>query len=189
MIDLDAALDTGANDFLVRRICRELPCRVGGGIRTIERARRRARRRRPGGHRRLVAVPGGGRRPRVRHAPGRGRGIEHVIAAVDSFHGRVVVRGWREATPLTAVEAVPVLEPYCERVPLHARGHRRPDGRHRHGGRARGARRPRRGGSAPQAASRPQADIDALDAMGIDAVVGMAIYTGTLKFAAPGRKP
>jgi len=38
LIDLDGALESGANDFLVRRICKHLPCRVGGGIRTIARA-------------------------------------------------------------------------------------------------------------------------------------------------------
>ena len=38
LIDLDGALETGANDAIVRRICAQLPCRVGGGVRTIDRA-------------------------------------------------------------------------------------------------------------------------------------------------------
>ena len=38
LIDLDAAKSEGTNDAIVRRICGELPCRVGGGIRSIERA-------------------------------------------------------------------------------------------------------------------------------------------------------
>src|SRR3989304_646833 len=38
VIDLDGAKGTGANDELVARVCAALPCRVGGGIRTIERA-------------------------------------------------------------------------------------------------------------------------------------------------------
>jgi len=39
LIDLDAAIGTGSNDELVARICGLRACRVGGGIRTIERAR------------------------------------------------------------------------------------------------------------------------------------------------------
>ena len=39
MIDLDGAMESGANDFLVRRICHDLPCRVGGGVRSVDRAR------------------------------------------------------------------------------------------------------------------------------------------------------
>src|SRR6476661_10483948 len=38
LIDLDAAKNAGTNEALVARICGQLPCRVGGGIRTIERA-------------------------------------------------------------------------------------------------------------------------------------------------------
>src|SRR3954467_3454007 len=39
LIDLDAAKGAGSNDAIVARICGALPCRVGGGIRSIERAR------------------------------------------------------------------------------------------------------------------------------------------------------
>src|SRR5215210_3109190 len=39
LIDLDAAKGEGANESLVERICASLPCRVGGGIRTVARAR------------------------------------------------------------------------------------------------------------------------------------------------------
>src|SRR5690606_1694770 len=38
LIDLDAAKQEGSNDVLVQRICSALPCRVGGGIRSLERA-------------------------------------------------------------------------------------------------------------------------------------------------------
>ena len=38
LIDLDAARGRGDNRDLVRSICARLPCRVGGGIRSIERA-------------------------------------------------------------------------------------------------------------------------------------------------------
>jgi phosphoribosylformimino-5-aminoimidazole carboxamide ribotide isomerase len=38
LIDLDAAKGEGSNDALIERVCAALPCRVGGGIRTSERA-------------------------------------------------------------------------------------------------------------------------------------------------------
>src|SRR6185436_13996500 len=39
IIDLDAAMGRGDNLALVREIAGQLSCRVGGGIRTVERAR------------------------------------------------------------------------------------------------------------------------------------------------------
>src|SRR5205085_9636117 len=39
LIDLDAAKGQGDNSAIVRDICGRLPCRVGGGIRSVERAR------------------------------------------------------------------------------------------------------------------------------------------------------
>src|SRR5580765_5144686 len=39
LIDLDAAIGTGSNDTLVRYVCAVRPCRVGGGIRTLDRGR------------------------------------------------------------------------------------------------------------------------------------------------------
>src|SRR3977135_2458635 len=39
VIDLDAAMGTGDNLALVRQVAASLSCRVGGGIRTVARAR------------------------------------------------------------------------------------------------------------------------------------------------------
>src|SRR6476646_8778411 len=39
VIDLDAALGRGSNDALVRMLASRARCRVGGGVRTVERAR------------------------------------------------------------------------------------------------------------------------------------------------------
>jgi phosphoribosylformimino-5-aminoimidazole carboxamide ribonucleotide (ProFAR) isomerase len=45
----------------------------------------------------------------VREAIGR----EHLLIALDSKGGRIVIKGWREATNLTAEDVLSALEPYC----------------------------------------------------------------------------
>jgi phosphoribosylformimino-5-aminoimidazole carboxamide ribotide isomerase len=180
VIDLDAALDSGINDALVRRICAELPCRVGGGVRTMEHARELLD---AGAHQVILGSslfkdgrPDLAFAERIAETLGRHR----LIAAVDSEKGRVVIRGWREATPMTAAEAARALEPFVsEFLYTHV------DTEGLMGGidleavlevrRATTRRLTAAGGI------RSQAEIDELDSYGIDAVVGMAIYTGILK--------
>ena len=184
LIDLDAAMGSGANDALVRTIAAQLPCRVGGGVRTVDRARDVL------GYGAGAVIVGSslfrGGRPDVGFAEALAAavGSEHVIAAVDSKGGRVVVKGWTEATPLTAVEAVRALEPYCaEFLYTHVDREGLMQGTDvdaimavRH---ATARRLTAAGGITTQE------EIDQLDAAGIDAVVGMAIYTGRLDIAPP----
>jgi phosphoribosylformimino-5-aminoimidazole carboxamide ribotide isomerase len=186
LVDLDGAMESGSNDFLVRRICRALPCRVGGGIRTIDRAR--------------AVLDAGARAIIVGSALfGRGQpdldfaaalaaavGADRIIAAVDSLEGRVVVRGWREATPLAPAEAVRALEPFCGGfLYTHVDTEGLMRGIDMEAVRAVREATHRRVAAAGGITTR--AEIDALDAMGVDAVVGMAIYTGALAISPPGR--
>jgi len=113
VIDLDAARETGSNDAIVRQLARQARCRVGGGVRTIERARQLVE---AGAHRVIVGTAAfsqsGLNTPfleQLRRAIGR----ERLIVALDSKAGRIVVRGWRHATGLTAEQVLPQLEPYC----------------------------------------------------------------------------
>ncbi|HUA60782.1 MAG TPA: 1-(5-phosphoribosyl)-5-[(5-phosphoribosylamino)methylideneamino] imidazole-4-carboxamide isomerase [Verrucomicrobiae bacterium] len=113
VIDLDAAMGRGSNNELVRFVASHAKARVGGGIRTVERARSLVDQ---GAHRVVVGTsafsPEG-----VRHdflAALRGEiGRERVVIAVDSKAGRIVVRGWKESTGLTAEDVLHELEPYC----------------------------------------------------------------------------
>jgi len=179
LIDLDAALGTGDNDALVRHICRELPCRVGGGIRTAARA---AAVLEAGAAAVIVGSSFfAGGEPSLEFARGLASavGAERVIAAVDSLGGQVVVRGWTERTPLATVSAVAALEPYCgEFLYTHV------DTEGLLGGIDMGAVRLVRAATARRLSAAggisTRGEIDALDAMGVDAVVGMAIYTGRL---------
>ena len=113
VIDLDAAKGVGDNLAIVRQIAGRLSCRVGGGIRTVERA---------------VDVLGAGAthviassafftdgRPDLDFARSLADtvGRDHVIGAVDSRAGRVAIHGWKTLLPITAVEAVQALEPFC----------------------------------------------------------------------------
>ena len=106
-------------------------------------------------------------------------GRDRLIAAVDSRNGRVVVHGWKTELPISAVDAVRALEPYCDEfLYTHV------DAEGLMGGTDMGAIV-----AVKQATSRrltaaggitTRKEIDELDALGIDAVVGMALYTGRL---------
>jgi len=102
-----------------------------------------------------------------------------VIAAVDSRGGRVVIHGWKTALPLTAAEAVRALEPYCgEFLYTHVDAEGLMGGTNFEA--IRGVRQAtvRRVTAAGGITTRQE--IDDLDALGVDAVVGMAIYTGKI---------
>lgn len=184
VIDLDAALGSGDNDALVRSMAPRLSCRVGGGIRTVERARAVL------GYGAAAVIVGsslfrGGRPdPDFAAALAEAVGPERVIAAVDSRGGRVVVKGWREATPVTAVEAVRALEPWCgEFLYTHVDREGLMQGTDVDAILAVRAATSRRLTAAGGITTRDE--IDRLDAAGIDAVVGMAIYTGRLDATPP----
>jgi len=179
LIDLDAARGRGDNRSLVHSICGRLPCRVGGGIRSVERAQEVLA---LGAHA-VIASSALFRDGAVDAAFARSLaeavGVDRLIAAVDSRGGRVVIHGWKTALPITAVEAVRALEPFCsEFLYTHV------DTEGLMGGTDMAAIMAVR-----QATSRrvtaaggitTWGEINDLDVAGIDAVVGMAIYTGQL---------
>jgi phosphoribosylformimino-5-aminoimidazole carboxamide ribotide isomerase len=179
VIDLDAAMGSGDNLAIVRQIAAVLSCRVGGGIRTMERAEEIL----AAGARQIIAGSAlfKNGEPDIAFAKRLADrvGAEQVIAAVDSKGGHVVIHGWKTPLPLTAVDAVQMLEPYCgEFLYTHV------DAEGLMGGtnldailavrRATTRRLTAAGGIATQA------EIDHLDAHGVDAVVGMALYTGKI---------
>jgi phosphoribosylformimino-5-aminoimidazole carboxamide ribotide isomerase len=180
VIDLDAAMNSGSNDHLVREICARLPCQVGGGVRSPERALE------------LCAI--GARKVIVGSALFKDGiadvacaqrfadavGVDRVVGAVDSKGGRVVTHGWKTSTATTAVVAVRALEPYCgEFLYTHVDKEGLMKGTDIVAIRA--VRDATRRPLIAAGGVTTQAEIDELDALGIDAVVGMAIYTGTLK--------
>ena len=179
LIDLDAARGRGDNSAIVADICRRLPCRVGGGIRSVERAQAVL----DAGAHAVIASSALFREGVVDAAFARlladSIGAERVIAAVDSRGGHVAIHGWKTILPITAVEAVQALEPYCaEFLYTHVDREGLMQGTDIDAimavRRATSRRVTAAGGITTWE------EIDALDAAGVDSVVGMAIYTGQL---------
>jgi phosphoribosylformimino-5-aminoimidazole carboxamide ribotide isomerase len=184
VIDLDAAMGVGDNLALVREIAGALSCRVGGGIRTIDRARDVL----AAGAQQIIAgsslFTSGAPDLAFAEALRDGVGRHRVIAAVDSRGGRVVIHGWKTTLPLTAVEAVRALEPYCDEfLYTHVDTEGLMGGTNLEAIRAVRSATIRRVTAAGGITT--QKEIDDLHALGVDAVVGMAIYTGALDPEAP----
>jgi phosphoribosylformimino-5-aminoimidazole carboxamide ribotide isomerase len=107
VIDLDAAMGRGSNDGIVAWIAARATARVGGGVRTAERARKLVEQ----GARKVI-VGTAAFTPALAEIS-RAVGRERLIVALDSREGRIVVKGWKESTALAAEKVVGELEPYC----------------------------------------------------------------------------
>ena len=177
LVDLDAAAGRGDNATLVRSLCRALPCQVGGGVRTVERA--------------CELLNTGARRVIVGSALFTPTGVNNgaaaafakaipedaLIGAVDSRGGHVVVHGWRTTLPVTPVEAIHALEPHVGAfLYTHVDTEGLLQGIDMPAVEAVAAATSRRVIAAGGIRSR--GEVDALHARGIDAVAGMAIYQG-----------
>ncbi len=179
LIDLDAAIGTGSNAELVRDLAKQLPCQVGGGIRSIAMAEATLKL----GAQRVIFGSSLIRQGAVDLAFAREAaerlGPEKLVFAADCRNGLVAIKGWRETTNLTAADLMHELEPFCsaflythidtegllEGIPLDV------------------IRQLCRVATRQLIAAggiRSREEIDALQTMGVDAVVGMAIYQGLI---------
>jgi len=180
VIDLDAALSQGDNSRLIAKLCRKAACRVGGGVRTVERVRELAE---MGAQQIIIGTAAfneDGVNSRFLTAARRAAGKKRLLVALDTSRGRVVVRGWRGRTGLRAEEVMPELEPYCSGflcTYVDKEGMMQ-------GTSLRWFRRLRQATKLPLTAAggiTTEQEIEALAAMNIDAAVGMAVYTGRLR--------
>jgi phosphoribosylformimino-5-aminoimidazole carboxamide ribotide isomerase len=179
LIDLDAAKAEGRNDPLVREICGRLTCRVGGGIRSIDRARDILTM--GATHVILSSALFTASGPDLAFAGTLADAIgrERIIAAVDSRGGRVAIHGWRTVLDVTTVEAVRALEPYVDEfLYTHVDLEGLMRGTDLEAVQAVRAATSRRLTAAGGISSHEE--VAKLDALGVDAVVGMAIYTGRM---------
>jgi phosphoribosylformimino-5-aminoimidazole carboxamide ribotide isomerase len=113
VIDLDAAIGKGANDGLVSMLASRATIRAGGGVRTVARGKALVEQ----GAFRVIVGTSAFATDGVNHAflkeLASALGRERIVIALDSKGGRIVVKGWREATGFTAEEVIGELEPYC----------------------------------------------------------------------------
>ena len=198
LIDLDAAMRQGENRALIEMFAKRLPCQVGGGLRTAEDGRALL----DAGARRVIfgsslfgthpspeapkdGTPGRSRRHKVidlEFAAGlkKALGEDALVFSVDTKGGKVAVKGWREAVDLTPEEAITWLEDYCAAFlythvdtegtmtgfPIDVAAVLRA---------TTGRQLVVAGGI------KEMAEVKALDAMGVDAVAGMAVYSGAME--------
>ena len=180
LIDLDAARGAGDNRSLVKQIVGQLNCQVGGGIRDIETAQELLNI----GARKVIIGSALLTEGRINqeHARALADALRRsaLMFALDSRGGRVAIDGWRKQTAVTAFDMIHALEPFCETflythidteglmggIPMETvHAIQRATTRH----------------LVVAGGITEQQEIDSLDALGIDAVVGMALYAGKIR--------
>ena len=180
LIDLDAAMRQGDNSTLVAQIAKRLPVQAGGGIHTIERAQQVLE----AGARRVIIGSAlfsehGTVNTEFAAKLASAVGASHVVAGIDTKNGSIAVKGWKANVELTPDEAIPQLEAHASAfLYTHV------DGEGMMGGfpmdTAARLRKLTQRQLIVAGGIRSQQEIDALDALGADAVVGMAIYTDAI---------
>ncbi len=180
LIDLDAAMGRGDNAGLVRDFARQLPCQVGGGIRTVEAAEATLAL----GARRVIIgsslIANGAINPGFAAELAGRFGAAKLVFAADSRGGFISIKGWKEATTIPTRQLLTTLDSYCTAF-LYT--HIDSEGLLK--GIPVDIVRELRAATSRQlivaGGIRSQEEVDQLDALGADAVVGMAIYKGLMK--------
>lgn len=179
LIDLDAAMRQGNNRSLIEMICNRLPCQVGGGLTTADDG--------------AALLNAGAKRVIFGSSLFGAKGVNKVFAAglqkslgedalvfsVDTKAGRVAVKGWKDTVDLTPEEAVTWLEDFCSAfLYTHV------DTEGTMSGFPMNIAAILRSTTAKQlivaGGIKSQKEVDDLDAMGVDAVAGMAVYSGAM---------
>jgi len=182
VIDLDAAMSRGSNARLVGELCRRagMRVRVGGGVRTAARAKRIL----ASGAEKIIVGSAAFRDGRVNHAflsrLVAGVGKRRIIVAVDTEKGHILVRGWQEKLRLTPQEVFPELERYASEflcTYVDSEGTMR-------GTNLQWFRQLRKATRLPITAAggiRSLREVRALERLGMNAAIGMALYLNQLK--------
>jgi len=173
VIDLDAALGRGNNDEVIGDLVKRYPCRVGGGIRDFDRAMRWL----DAGARHVIL--GTAAKPELLSRLPR----ERVIAALDSKHGKIVIEGWQKSTEADVIQRIAELKDVVSGflITFVEREGRMQgidlDRASRVVEAAKGVRVTVAGGVSSAE------EIAAIDRLGADVQVGMALYSGRMSLA------
>ena len=180
IVDLDAAMGKGTNRALISRLANAVTCQIGGGVRTLDDAKE------------LLAI--GGRRVVIGSALVRAGkldatfaaslaqrlGPERLVFALDTKQGLLAISGWKESVPLRALDVIPELQPFCS-----AFLYTNVDREGTMTGFPMDEARSLRGTTDKQlmvgGGINTNAQIEQLNSIGVDAIVGMAVYTGLIK--------
>jgi len=185
VIDLDAAMGKGSNEELARALCAQartkfrMKVRFGGGIRTVPRAKEIA----GWGMSQMIvgsAVFRGGKvnLPFLRRLA-RTVNRKRIVIALDTLKGQITIHGWRRRIVPQAEEVMAQLEPYCAGflcTDVDREGTMK-------GANLKWFRTLRDATHHPIIAAggiRTKREIAALDKIGMDAAVGMALYKNCL---------
>jgi phosphoribosylformimino-5-aminoimidazole carboxamide ribotide isomerase len=179
LIDLDAAMGRGSNSDLIEFFVKRLPCQVGGGIRSLATAREML----DLGAQRVILgsalIQDGKINIDFAKQLASRLGESKLVFGIDAQGGKVAIRGWREITAISPLQMIQALDPFCcaflythidteglmTGLPLEAV-------------------RPLRQATSKQlivaGGVATFKEIEHLDQLGVDAVVGMALYSGRL---------
>jgi phosphoribosylformimino-5-aminoimidazole carboxamide ribotide isomerase len=180
LIDLDAAMGRGDNRELIAMICKRLPCQTGGGIRGVARATELLAL----GAKRVIfgsaLLKNGAINTPLASAAAETLGSQHLTFAIDSRKGKVAIQGWKQSTAVDPKEMVRTLDQYCSAfLYTHI------DTEGTMAGFPMAVARELADLTKKQiivaGGIRSRAEVDELHALGVDAVVGMAIYTGAFQ--------
>lgn len=105
VIDLDSAMGKGNNKELIKRICKEIDCNIGGGIRTIEIAKEYIE-----AGAKSIIVGTKANKDFLSNFP-----KEKIVVALDVKDGKIAVKGWQELEEENIYEKMIELEPYCKK--------------------------------------------------------------------------
>ena len=180
LIDLDAAMGRMPNSDLIKFFVSRLPCQVGGGIRSIDATRAAL----DLGARRVILgstlIQQGTVNTAFAQQLAAEFGPEKLVFAIDARGGKIAIRGWKEVTQITPLEVVKALDQYCgaflythidteglmKGLPLEP---------------VRDLRKATTKQLIAAGGITTHEEIATLHQMGVDAVVGMALYLGRLK--------
>ncbi len=186
IIDLDAAMAKGSNDELVRALCAQarskfgMKVRVGGGIRTVVRAVKIA----AWGANQIVlgsaVFRNGSVNLRFLRQLTRKVNRKRIVIALDTLQGRITIHGWRKRIALQAEKVMAQLEPFCAGflcTDVDREGTMS-------GANLKWFQNLRGATNHPIIAAggiRTKREIAALEKIGMDAAVGMALYKNCLR--------
>lgn len=175
VIDLDAAMGREPQADIIRRLAARKPCRVGGGVRSVERAEEVAQQ---GALKVIVgsaAFTSNGINHEFLQALAAAVPWDRIMISVDCLNDHVAIHGWKTVLPLTSAQALPELERYCSEFLCTCID---VEGKHQ-GTRLDWFRKLRETTALPITAAggiTTDEEIQSLEEMGMHAALGVAIY-------------